>query len=138
MTSSILYFVMSIMLTIISFSGISMKGMYISRTFNELTPDHVSNAILHIDYSGTHLEPCYNSKIFQREVKDYFAKTLEGKIDKYKIGFVHYKIDKNTNKYVYCSGSYSDWIKKIDVYFECTYGGIFKFEGKGSFEVSSK
>ena len=136
MISSIMYFSMSVMITIMSFSGVAMKGMYISRTFNELTPDHVSNAILRIDYSGTHLEPCYNSEIFKKEIKTYFEKTLINKIDKYKIGFVHYQFDTSSNKYIYCSGGYSDRIKKIDVYFECTYNIFFTFKGKGSFEVT--
>lgn len=138
MISSILYFSMSVMITIMSFSGIAMKGMYISRTFNELTPNHVSNSILHIDYSGTHLEPCYNPTIFKEEVNAYFKKTLEGEIDKYKIAFIHYKIDKASNNYIYCTGSYTERIKKIDIYFECQYNKIFTFKGKGSFEVTEK
>lgn len=138
MTSSILYFSMSIMIAIMSFSGIAMKGMFISRTFNELTPNHVSNSILHIDYSGTYFEPCYNPTIFKEEVNTYFKKTLKGEIDKYKIGFVYYKYDKTNKKYVYCSGSYTERIKKIDLYFECQYNKIFTFKGKGSFEVTEK
>lgn len=126
------------MIAIMSFSGIAMKGMFISRTFNELTPNHVSNSILHIDYSGTYFEPCYNPTIFKEEVNAYFKKTLKGEIDKYKIGFVYYKYDKTNKKYVYCSGSYTERIKKIDLYFECQYNKIFTFKGKGSFEVTEK
>lgn len=138
MTSSILYFAMSVMITIMSLSGIAMKGMFISRTFNELTPNHVSNAILHINYAGTYFESCYHPTIFKEEVNSYFKKTLEGEIDKYKIAFVHYEFDKETNKYVYCSGSTIDNVKKIDLYFECKYNKIFTFKGKGSFEVTDK
>ncbi len=138
MSSAIIFFSTSILLSILTFSSASMNGMYIARTINEMSPDVLSNSIYFIDYVGQYKDPYYYPPKAIEDINSYIQKSLKGKINKYKISIVFYQRNKETGKYELSQWDYNNEVKKIDIYFECTYNKFFNYHTKTCFELGGE
>lgn len=129
MTSSIIYFSMAIMMSVISISTTSMNGNYIRRTFYEMSPDVVSKSVFTIGPNG-YYKPHFNKEILEECVVNYLNLNLKPKINRYKIGFSYLKVV-NGEYFI----DYEKFPQIVDIAFSCEYNLLYKFEGKINFHA---
>lgn len=129
MNAGILYFSITIIATCVSIVGVSIKGNYISRTFNGMSPDVVARATFPIAINGRY-KVYFKKEILENDVKEYLNSNLKGKIDSYQIGFLFLNLVNDEYKV-----TYDEFPTVVEIRFKCIYSTLFNFDSTINFSA---
>lgn len=130
MMYSIIVFINTIFVSILSLFVINVQGNHISKIIDSI-PTNLIKESLRFNYEGLIYEFYFDVDELKSKITSYLDHELKNEVKNYTIGFESFIIDKDNNYKL----NFSSYAKNVQFYFSCKYYLDFEIVRYRTFEV---